>query len=336
MSAPERKEQRMSQQEDVIEEGVRKQTRRISSYWCWFREIGCKKFRHMHGHDYDENCVEDRKLVTELWDLDKESWSVVEQHGTPSAPSHKGRSDQKFPKALLGLILSTASQKYQVTRPIYLGHFPCFELQFVLINPFIVAPSVKDGILVYPAEISITHFTFERGTISCWSSLINFDPNILDATRHRFHQSTVEENVSHEDSGKGGVRASRPTELVSTHRGVEAMFLGVPVKSAQGRYPCEVWRTFVTKCHNHGTVVCDADQMEILDGALYFLASTVGPHQLQIHAEIMDKMITIQDFISALGCVYYDVIEKRLPRYLTDESIDRQFTNAKQVNEISL
>lgn len=187
-----------------------------------------------------------------------------------------------------------------------LGHFPDFELRFLVVFPYIVAPSMNEGMLVYPAEISVTHYTFKRGTISCWSSLINFDPAFLDATGHLFHQITVEEN---------------------------AMVLGVPLMSAQGRSPSEVWRTLLTQYHKHGVVVCDADQMEIVDRALHFLASTFGPDQLRIHAEIMGKMITAQDFISALSKVYYDIIEKPLPDYLTDELIDLQFANAKEVNK---
>uniref|UniRef100_A0A0K0DLF2 Glucuronosyltransferase n=1 Tax=Angiostrongylus cantonensis TaxID=6313 RepID=A0A0K0DLF2_ANGCA len=152
------------------------------------------------------------------------------------------------------------------------SHLPCFELQFVVVYPYIAARSANGGILVYPAEISITHFTLER-----------------------------------------------------------AMVLGVPLMSAQGRCPCEVWRTFLAQYHNQGIVVCDTDQIEIVDRALHFLASTFGPDQLQIHAEIMEKMVTVQDFLSALGSMYYDVIEKPLPAYLTDKGIADQLAIAREL-----
>uniref|UniRef100_A0A0K0D2S4 Ig-like domain-containing protein n=1 Tax=Angiostrongylus cantonensis TaxID=6313 RepID=A0A0K0D2S4_ANGCA len=168
-------------------------------------------------------------------------------------------------------------------------------LRFLVVFPYIVAPSMNEGMLVYPAEISVTHYTFKRGTISCWSSLINFDPAFLDATGHLFHQITVEENVNH---GKGGYSCLSPNRA--------------------GQYASLVRR------------LLEALHFSNEDRALHFLASTFGPDQLRIHAEIMGKMITAQDFISALSKVYYDIIEKPLPDYLTDELIDLQFANAKE------
>ncbi|VDM64264.1 unnamed protein product [Angiostrongylus costaricensis] len=200
-------EQQAYQQANSEERGTWRRKSKINHFWSWFMNVGSKKFLHVYGRSYDEDCEADRKLVVELWNLDKESWSTVERHGGRSALPRKGGWKQISP-----------------------------DYEFECLVQRNRATNFRTNDLSPPRGACTTYYL-------------------------------VDENAN--------------------------------------------------------------------DRALHFLASTVGTDQLQIHAEIMDKMVVAQDFISALAWLYYRVIEKPLPNYLTDEIIDRQFTDVRQPAGIS-
>ncbi|KAJ1358508.1 hypothetical protein KIN20_016950 [Parelaphostrongylus tenuis] len=183
------------------------------------------------------------------------------------------------------------------------GAFPEVLMQFITVSPYIVMSSMNDEILVYPAEISITDFSLRRGIQSCWSSLVNFDPKYLGVNRHLCDYNVVEQ---------------------------KAAVLDIPLRTSLGINPCNVWKILTTKCHSNGVLVCDAEQAEIVERALAFLAGTVGCEELTKHAEVVERMFTAQSFMAHLARDYYRVVKAPAPIHLKRDRIDLEFSKAKE------
>uniref|UniRef100_A0A0K0DIT6 Maelstrom domain-containing protein n=1 Tax=Angiostrongylus cantonensis TaxID=6313 RepID=A0A0K0DIT6_ANGCA len=184
--------------------------------------------------------------------------------------------------------------------------FSTVPLQFVTVFPYIVTPSSIGDLLVYPAEIAITDFTFADGPSSCWSALINFDPALFYDNIPLCDHKTVERN---------------------------AALLDVPSKHSLGRNPRTIWKMLMKKCVPNGIIVCNADQMIIVDRALAFLASTVAPGELRLHEDIMSQMVTAQDLVAALDFHRSVVTNTPVTACLTAESIDEEFKKLREASK---
>ncbi|KAJ1358269.1 hypothetical protein KIN20_016659 [Parelaphostrongylus tenuis] len=176
-------------------------------------------------------------------------------------------------------------------------------MQFITVFPYIRMPSVDDEILVYPAEISITHFSLYRGTMSCWSSLVDFDPIYLGVNRHRCDYNVVEKN---------------------------AAILGIHHPMTRFCTPFDVFKRLMEKQCSPGVFVCDAEQVEIVERALAFLASTVTLKEQREHADVLERMVTAQDFITDLLQLYFDLKGTPVPHHLRDELIILEFNSARE------
>lgn len=117
---------------------------------------------------------------------------------------------------------------------------------------------------------------------------------------------------------------------------LSAQKLDVSLKQPQGASPAEAWRSLMQHCNSRAITLCDANQIAVVvsdffeiirllnysaplfkDSALYFLASTAGPEQMEVYkgsgkaldaslfviyltSELMGTIITVQDLVKAL------------------------------------
>ncbi|VDM51820.1 unnamed protein product [Angiostrongylus costaricensis] len=188
-------------------------------------------------------------------------------HGPSSSPFHSQTCNEYSPRRN-DIYAGRINAKEDVLERLntFLGakkkDFSTVPLQFVTVFPYIVTPSSIGDLLVYPAEIAITNFTF-----------------------------------------------------------------------ADGRNPRTIWKMLMKKCVPNGIIVCDADQMIIVDRALAFLASTVAPGELRLYEEIMSQMITAQDLVAALDFHRSVVTKTPIAAYLTAENIDKEFKKLREASK---
>ncbi|VDP13225.1 unnamed protein product [Heligmosomoides polygyrus] len=214
-----------------------------NAYFEWHQKVGRFEFRQRFGRDYNQEMEDDKLLMTELWQAVKEQWDK-------GVKLRKGK--------LKGPLVDFAS----------------VLLQFIAVYPYTVAVSRSGELLVYPAEVSITHYTLRNGTSARFSKLVNFLPK--------------------EFYGRGLPEWDQE-EVVKN-----AQKLDVSLKQPQGASPAEAWRSLMQHCNSRAITLCDANQIAVVDSALYFLASTAGPEQMEVYKELMGTIITVQDLVKAL------------------------------------
>ncbi|WKX97921.1 hypothetical protein Q1695_013541 [Nippostrongylus brasiliensis] len=306
-----------------------------SAYYEWFLKEGKQWFRRQYGREYNPDVDDDRHLISMKWREVKDRWDrdMKIRKGKLKGPFKQLRPDEieyegpsrafippedcrppNFP-----LPVEHCDSYQQRTHPrkingqrdmLILLNFLEQEkiplsskvLQFVSVYPYTVALSTVDDLLVYPAEISMVHLTLENGLSSRFSKHIKFLPK-------QFYGSGIPE---------------WDQQNVATN----ARELDVPLKDPHGVSPSEAWRLMSERFSRTAITVCDADELVLVDSALYFLASTAGSEALAIHQEIMSSIVSVQDLLKAL--VNHTVNDKNTNVKLTHERIDQEFKGLRE------
>ncbi|KAK6045708.1 hypothetical protein COOONC_16787, partial [Cooperia oncophora] len=184
-----------------------------------------------------------------------------------------------------------------------LADFSSVVLQFVAVFPYTVTQSTNNDVLVYPAEIAITHYTLGSGVSSSFSKLINFHPKLFYGTGvPAWDQDNVEKR---------------------------ATSLDVSLKEPQGVSPNEMWRQFMERRRHYSITVCDENDIWLVDSALYFLASTAGEDQLPVHkrcnTSIGAGLELMAGIVTALASHHTRVSKEPVQEALSVEKIKQEF-----------
>lgn len=179
-----------------------------NAYFEWHQKVGRFEFRQRFGRDYNQEMEDDKLLMTELWQAVKEQWDkgVKLRKGKLKGPLGVLHIDEIECSGPLRTIPSSGGRPPNLPLPerhcsnyVDLSHprkvtgmrdmldklrlndiqkidFASVLLQFIAVYPYTVAVSRSGELLVYPAEVSITHYTLRNGTSARFSKLVNFLP----------------------------------------------------------------------------------------------------------------------------------------------------------------
>ncbi|KAK6737512.1 hypothetical protein RB195_019926 [Necator americanus] len=316
---------------------AKKSNKNMSPYWCWYLEIGRSQFYRKYGRAYNQDCDDDKALITELWDPVKEAWEnkiknksgdmrgVIRQFHVDDRMANqsvvKRRStSQRPPNFPLPICRCESIEQYDIRARRECGKrdlmdklrffdarkvdFSSEVLQFIAVYPYTAALSSVGDILVYPAEVAVAHFTLASGKSACWSKLISFHSNVFYG---------------------GGIPVWDQNNIVHN-----ATSLDVPLKESIGTAPQQVWKMLCERRSARAITVCDANQMLMVDRALFFLACTAGEAQLPLHEELVSTMVTAQDLVAVLALHKAKKAHNPVPEILTDDSIEKEFKRLRE------
>ncbi|CAJ0607259.1 unnamed protein product [Cylicocyclus nassatus] len=316
-----------------------KKNKNSSPYWYWFLEVGRKEFYRRYGRDYNHDCEDDRALITELWDPVKEAWdknmlkrkedlkgiirefySFGENERANQSFIKRRPTDHRPPSFPLPNRPCESIEQYDVRARRENGRldlldrlkfldaqkaeFSSVVLQLISVFPYTTAFSSIGDFCVYPAEISVTHFTLANGASASWSKLISFHPDM-------FYGSPVP-----------------PWDQNNVARNAAA--LDIPTKEVVGVAPHEVWRMLRERHSPRAITICDANQLLLVDRSLFFLACTAGETEVAVYREWISSMVTAQDLVLALAKHKADTERSSVPEKFTYEEVDREFKRLRE------
>ncbi|XGW08260.1 hypothetical protein V3C99_010956 [Haemonchus contortus] len=313
-----------------------KNSKSSNGFFPWLMKVGRYKFFQLYKRQYNQDVEDDRLLITHLWQAEKDPYvkefkerkdkhkgvfralgiDEIEVEGSTMRSSFDSRPpNAPFPIRRFGSDECLERHERTITgendmmdRLRFLDaqktDFSSVVLQFISVYPYTVALSTNKDVLVYPAEIAITHYTLEQGVGSCFSKLINFHPRL-------FYGSGVP-SWDHDNVEK------------------KAKTLDVSLKEPQGASPELVWKLLMERRSPRAITVCDENEIWLVDRALYFLASTAGPDQLSVHRELVAGIVTVQDLIAALASHHTRVSKDPAQDILTRERITQEFKRMRE------
>ncbi|KAK5974144.1 hypothetical protein GCK32_001725 [Trichostrongylus colubriformis] len=315
-----------------------KNSKSSNGYYPWFLNVGRPKFFQLYGRQYNPDVEDDKMLITEMWKAERDPYvreykmlrgklkgvfgalniDEIEIEGSTRSAIRTSNDNRppNFPLPVRACLPSFASygsldrhqrtvtgERDMLDRLRFFDaqktDFASVSLQVVAVFPYTVALSTSGEVLVYPAEIAVTHYNLENGVTASFSKLINFYPKLFYGTGvPPWDQDNVES---------------------------QATSLDVSLKEPQGVSPSEVWRLLMERRNYRSITICDENDIWLVDRALHFLACTAGHEELAVHRELMDAIVTAQDLIAALASHHDRVSEDSVQKILTRERINQEF-----------
>ncbi|ETN68532.1 hypothetical protein NECAME_15769 [Necator americanus] len=139
---------------------AKKSNKNMSPYWCWYLEIGRSQFYRKYGRAYNQDCDDDKALITELWDPVKEAWEnkIKNKSGDMRGVIRQFHVDDRANG-------QSVCGEEKVNEPAA-AQLPTTDLSFIAVYPYTAALSSVGDILVYPAEVAVAHFTLASELVS--------------------------------------------------------------------------------------------------------------------------------------------------------------------------